>query len=134
MKTTGILRMMGIVLIGLAMTLQVNAGDNTNRRNDRKAVTLTVDTPIVEFISRIYDGQISGDDIVRIQKMVGQIDHITVTFRDNEASDYVLRFKSLDEQGLEDWMFSEGYLKSESDSEPATAAIEPWMLDQSYLK
>lgn len=134
MKTSRILKVLGIVLFGMVMTAQVNAIDFRNRSVDKKSVTLTVDKPIVEFISKIYEGQMNADDILRIQKMVSQIDHITVTFRDEDASDYVLKFKSLDEQGLEDWMFNEGYLNSAPEPEAESAGIEPWMLNQEYLE
>jgi hypothetical protein len=134
MKTSRILKLMGIVLMALALTAQVDAIDRTNHKAAKKAVTLTVDKPIIEFMAKAYADQIDAKDIIRMQKMLGQIDHITVTFRDADASDYVLKFKTLDEHGLEDWMFSEGYLTSDPEAEPAPSAIESWMLDPSYLE
>jgi DNA helicase TIP49 (TBP-interacting protein) len=103
-----------------------------HRKTNKKSVTLTIDKPIIEYLSRIYGDQVHSDDIVRIQKLCGQIDHITVAFRDEDAVDYVLRFKCLDKRGLESWMFNSGYLVSEP--EPEAAPIEPWMLDPKYLE
>jgi len=132
MRTSRILKMMGIVLFCLLLTTQVEAIDRTHRGAAKKAITLTVDKPIIEFMAKAYADQIDAKDIVRMQKMLGQIDHIVISFRDKDASDYVLKFKSLDEHGLEDWMFLEGYLTAAS--EPEATAIEPWMLDPKYLE
>lgn len=132
MKTSRILKLMGVVLISLVLTTQANAIDRTHRNADKKAITLTVDKPIIEFMAKAYADQIDAKDIVRMQKMLGQIDHITISFRDEDASDYVLTFKSLDEQGLEDWMFNAGYLTSSP--EPEAAPLEAWMLDVNYLE
>jgi len=133
MKTSRILKLMGIILVTLFLTTQVEAVDRINHKTAKKSVTLTLDKPILDFMVKAYadQNQIDSDDIVRMQKVLGQIDHITISFRDKDASDYVLTFKSLDDQGLEDWMFSEGYLTSEP--EPEASAIEPWMLDPEYL-
>ena len=113
----------------------VTAVTETVKRHPRtvkKSVTLTVDKPIIEYLSRIYSDQVQSDDIIRLQRLCGQIDHITVAFRDEDAVDYVLKFKCLDKKGLEDWMFNEGYLLS--DPEPEATPIEPWMLDPGYLE
>jgi hypothetical protein len=132
MKTSRILKLMGVVLISLVLTTQAKAIDRTHRNADKKAITLTVDKPIIEFMAKAYADQLDAKDIVRMQKMLGQIDHITVSFRDEDASDYVLKFKSLDEQGLENWMFNAGYLISSP--EPEAAPLEAWMLDVNYLE
>ena len=102
----------------------------------KKSVDLTLDTPIIEYLARIYADQVEADDIVRLQRMCRQIDHITVSFRDEEAADYVLRFPCLDEEGLENWMFNEGYLLSATEPEPEADSIplEAWMLDAHYLE
>jgi hypothetical protein len=131
MKISRILKLMWIVLIALVVTTQVEAIDRTHRVAEKKSIMLTVEKPVIEFMANAYAGQIDASDIVRMQKMLGQIDHITISFRDEDASDYVLTFKSLDKQGLEDWMFSEGYLTSTP--EPEAVAIESWMLDPEYL-
>jgi len=131
MKTSRILKLMGIILVTLFLTVQAEANDRTYRKTAKKSVTLTLDKPVLDFMVKAYADQIDGNDIVRMQKVLGQIDHITISFRDQDASDYVLTFKSLDDQGLEDWMFNEGYLTSEPEPEPA--AIESWMLDPEYL-
>jgi hypothetical protein len=100
----------------------------------RKPINLSVDTPIIEYLSRIYADQIEADDILRLQKLCKEIDHVTVTFRDEDAADYVLNFKCLNDEELEDWMFIEGYLVSQPEPEPEPVALEPWMLDINYLE
>ncbi len=132
MKTSRILKLLGILLIGLTLSTQVDAIDRTNKRAPKKAITLTVDKPMIEFMAKAYSDNIDANDIVRMQKVLGQIDHITISFCDTEACDYVLKFKTLDAAGLEEWMFSEGYLKSSAN--PEVASIEPWMLDEDYLE
>lgn len=131
MKTSRILKLMGIALMGLLMAAQVEATDRTNRKTVKKAVTLMIDQPIIEFVSKVYADQLEADDVVRVQKMLGQIDYVTITFSDKDACDYVLKFKPLDKLGLEDWMFKEGFLNS--CPETGTVAIESWMLDPDYL-
>jgi hypothetical protein len=98
----------------------------------KKSLDLTVETPIIEYLARIYADQVEAEDILRFQRMCRHIDHITVSFRDEDAADYVLRFKCLDEKALENWMFSEGYLVSAPEPEPEP--VEPWMLDEHYLE
>ncbi|MFA6128763.1 MAG: hypothetical protein WC699_15795 [Bacteroidales bacterium] len=133
MKTSRIVKLMGVVLISMLLTVQVEAADRKVRGAEKNAISLTVDKPIIEFLARAYSEQLSAADIIRVQRMLDQVDHITITFRDKDASDYVLHFKALDKKGLEDWMFSEGYLKSNSEPDAEVASIEPWMLDPNYL-
>jgi len=121
MKTAKILKLTAIVLFGLGIATQLPAGESQLGGNDKKPLTLTVDTPIIEFMAKAYADRIDASDIVRMQKMTGQIDHLTVTFADAEARDYVLKFKPLDEQGLEEWMFNAGYLASPPENGPAVA-------------
>ncbi len=131
MKTSKMFKLVGIILIGLSLSTQVEAFDGLHRKSAKKTITLSVDKPVLEFMAKAYADQIDAKDIVRMQKVLGQIDHITISFRDADASDYVLTFKALDENGLEDWMFNEGYLVKTS--EPEVAAIETWMMDPTYL-
>jgi hypothetical protein len=131
MKISRIARLMGIVLIGLLLTAEAGAMDRTRHQAAKKAVTLSMDKPLIEFVAKAYADQMNSDDIARVQKILGQIDHITITFNDKEASDYVIRFKPLDERGLEEWMFNAGYLLSSNDTE--AASLEPWMMDPEYL-
>lgn len=125
MKTSKIVKLIGIVLIGLFFATQVEAKGKTGVNNEKKAVTLTVDKPIIEFLAKAYGDEINAEDIVRIQKMLGQIDHITVTFTDKDAVDYVLKFKPIDGKQLEAWMFEAGYLSEDYQVEPEV--VVPWM-------
>jgi len=132
MKAIRLVTLTGMILLGFFLTTQVVSADRSIRKTNKKAVVITLDKPMLDFVIKAYAEQIDASDIVRVQKMLGQIDHITVSFCDTEACDYIVKFKPLDEQGLEAWMFSEGYLSSEDDLEPTT--IEAWMLDTEYLE
>lgn len=132
MKTARILKLMGIVLTGLLLTTQVEAIDLNKRSDEKKTIKINVDKPIIEIMVKAFADQINAKEIARIQKVLDQIDHITISFCDKDACDYVLKFKPLDNNGLEDWMFIEGYLTAAPEPEPM--AIEPWMLDPEYLK
>jgi hypothetical protein len=112
MKTLKIFKLVVIVLVGLTLTSQVNAMDFSNRTMEKKSLLLTIDKPIIEFFANAYGNNLNSSEIIRMQKSLGQIDYISVSFQDKDASDYVLKFKSLDENELETWMFDEGYLKS----------------------
>lgn len=125
MKTTRILKLIGIILIGLFLTTQVEANDRSNKVAEKKAIELTIDKPILDFIANIYGNQINAKDIIRMQKMLRQIDHITISFRDGDASDYQLKFQPMDDQDLEIWMFDQGYLASDNETEMEVSV--PWM-------
>jgi aminoglycoside phosphotransferase family enzyme len=104
----------------------------SHKKTVKNSVTLTVDQPVIEYLARIYADEMDAGDIRRIQKMCCQIDHITVVFKDEEAADYVLKFKQLDKKGLEQWMFDGGYLLSSV--APEDMVIESWMTDSNYLE
>jgi hypothetical protein len=132
MKASRLVALTGMILLGFFLTTQVVSADRSIRKTNKKAVVITLDKPMLDFVIKAYAEQIDASDIVRVQKMLGQIDHITVSFCDTEACDYIVKFKPLDEQGLEAWMFSEGYLSTSDEPEPTT--IEAWMLDTEYLE
>lgn len=122
--------MLLVVLVMAGLTMQVDALDGKNRRTEKKSVTLNVDKPLLDYISKIYAADLQKDDVYRVQRFLGEIDHITISFKDQKDADYVLYFKELDKQGLEKWMFDEGYLGNEK----IISAVEPWMMDQDYLE
>jgi len=125
MKTSRILKLMGVVLIGLFLTTQVDAKVSTRKDNAKKAIAMTIDKPMIEIMAKAYGKEIDAKDIVRLQKFLSQVDHITITFNDKDASDYVLKFKPIDEQELEAWMFDAGYLSSDYQTDSPTPV--PWM-------
>jgi hypothetical protein len=125
MKTTRIFKMIGIVLLGMMLTLPVPANEPGNRPSDKKAIIKTVDKPVLEFIARVFADHVKSNDIIGVQKTLGEIDHVTISFRDEDASDYVLNFKPLDEKQLEVWLFDEGYLSSDYQAGPEI--VVPWM-------
>jgi hypothetical protein len=102
MKARRFVVLTGMILLGFLLTTQVDALDRTIRKSDKKAVVITLDKPMLDFVIRAYAEQIDANDIVRVQKMLGQIDHITVSFCDSEMCDYIVKFKPLDAKGLED--------------------------------
>ncbi|MFH0760937.1 MAG: hypothetical protein V2A67_05495 [Bacteroidota bacterium] len=130
MKANGLIKLLVVALITLGMTAPANADDIKNSRKQKKSVTLTIDTPIIDFISKIYGDQFSYDDAYRVQRFLAEVDHITISFKDEDDLDYVLVFKELDNQQLEQWMFDEGYLSTEPQSTP----IEAWMQNPHYLQ
>jgi hypothetical protein len=130
MKVKGIIRLLVVALIALGMTIPANADDLKNSRTQKKSVTLTVDTPIIDFIAKIYGDQFSYDDAYRVQRFLSEVDHITISFKDADDQDYVLVFKELNDQQLEQWMFDEGYLSAE----PQSAPVEAWMKNPHYLQ
>lgn len=112
MKATKFFKLIGIILISLVLTGQAHANTSSSIKQDKKSVTLTVDKPVIQFMAKAFADKIDASDILRMKNVAGQIDYLTVSFRDKDAADYILKFKPLDEQGLEDWMFDEGYLTS----------------------
>ncbi len=130
MKAKKVMTTLAILLIGLVFATNADARDLKNRRKEKKSVTLTVDKPIIDFVSKAYADDLNASDIVRAHKILSQVDHVTVSFRDPETPDYVLFFKELDNQQLEQWMFDAGYLENE----PVISQLEPWMFESEYLK
>ncbi len=119
MKALKIIKLTGIILLGMVVVNQLEASAPIARKSAKEVITLTVDKPVIEYMAKAAAERIDASDIYRMQKMAFQIDHLKISFSDADASDYVLRFKPIDEQGLEAWMFNEGYLKSTSENEVA---------------
>ncbi len=119
MKTLKILKLTGIILLGLGFTAQVEANDSSAPKSAKNVITLTVDQPIIEYMAKAVADQVDANDVMRMKNMAMQIDHLTISFRDETAADYVLKFKPIDEQGLETWMFNAGYLNSSVSTESA---------------
>lgn len=119
MKAIKTLKLTGILLLGVVLTNPLEASISSAPKSTKNVITLTVDKPVIEYMAKTAADQIEAADIYRMQKMAFQIDHLTISFADPDASDYVFRFKPIDEQGLEAWMFSEGYLKSAPENDAA---------------
>ena len=130
MKTSNFLRITGILLIGMFLTAQANAFNVSKRYEEKKAIVLKVDKPIIEFVAKAYAQQLGSNDIARIHKVLGKIDHVTISFRDEDASDYLLKFEPMNDQDLENWMFDEGYL--DSDFETDMEVSVPWMDNMNF--
>ena len=129
MKLNSIIKVLAIVLFTVGMTLPACADNPKENRNQKKSVTLNIDKPIIDFLSKILGEQMEFDDVYRVQRFLGEIDHITIAFKNQDDTDYVLKFKELDETQLEQWMFDEGYLSQS----PQSAPVEAWMSDPGYL-
>lgn len=112
MKTSRISKLMVMILIGLVLSVQAKAIDRSPVHASKKTIALSVDKPILEFVAKAFTDSADARDITRMQKMLGQIDYVTVSFRDEDAADYVLKFKTMDEKSLVAWMLDEGYLKT----------------------
>jgi len=113
MKSGRVFKLMGIVLMGLFLTVQVEAGIFAKKTPGKKAIEMSIDKPMIELMAKAYGKSIDAGDIIRLQKMLNQVDHVTIKFKDKEASDYVLKFKQINAQELEAWMFEAGYLSSD---------------------
>ncbi len=129
MKLNSIIKVLVMVLITVGLTLPANADDLKDNRTAKKSVTLTIDKPIIDFLAKIYGSEMQLDDVFRVQRFLSEIDHITITFKDEDDMDYILIFKELNDLQLEEWMFDEGYLNEE----PQSAQLEAWMMDPGYL-
>jgi len=130
MKTVKILKLTGILLIGIFLTTPVDALNSGKRSDDKKAIVLTLSKPIMNLVANTFAGKLDSNEIMRIQKMLGQIDHVTIAFRDENASDYLLKIEPMDDQELEAWMFDQGYLPFENESEMEVSV--PWMENMSF--
>ncbi len=92
MKANGLIKLLIVALITLGMTVPAHADDLKNFRKPKKSVTLTIDTPMIDFVSKIYGDQFSYDDAYRVQRFLEEVDHITISFKDEDDLDYVLVF------------------------------------------
>jgi len=129
MKSQTTIKIAGVLILAIFTALPVHADRVTRKYNDKKPIVLTIDQPIIEYLAKIYSDDLNSDNIYRVQKFLGQIDNITISFKDKDAADYILKFRDLDQPGLEQWMFDEGYLTDSSESQP----VEPWMEDPDFL-
>lgn len=130
MKSQTLIKLTGVLFLALFCVLPAHADKYNKKYNDKKPIVLNIDQPIIDYLAKIYDNQLNSDNIYRVQKFLDQIDNITITFKDDDAADYVLIFRELDQPGLEQWMFDEGYLTDSGESHP----VESWMQDPSYLE
>ncbi len=130
MKSNALIKLMVVALLTIAMIVPAQANDRQKDRNQKKSVVLNMEKPIIDYLAKILGDQMEADDVYRVQRFLGKIDHVTISFTDVDAEDYVLVFKELNDQQLEAWMFEEGYLSEPAESLP----VEPWMTDLSYLE
>lgn len=130
MKSQTLIKLAGVLFLALFCALPVHADKYNRKSSDKKPIVMKIDEPIIDYLAKIYGEELNLDNIYRVQKFLGQIDNITISFKDQDAAEYVLVFKDLDEPGLEQWMFDEGYLTDSSETQP----IEPWMTDPNYLQ
>ena len=129
MKTKQNITILAILFLGLGMTANAGVPKEKTRAKNPKPYTFMIEKPILNFIAQYYDNELDAADIQLIQRVLCQVDHITVTFSDPEVPDYVFYFKSLNQMELEEWMFNAGYLAQD----PEPVVVERWMMDPSYL-
>lgn len=130
MKTKRLITILAILVFGLGMTANAGTADEKSRAKDKKPLTFVIDKPILDYLAKYYADELDANDIIRVQKVLCKVDHITVTFTEQDAPDYVFYFKDLDQSELEAWMFNAGYLTK--DTEPVI--VEKWMMDPTYLE
>ena len=130
MKTKQVITILAILILGLGMTANAGTENTKIRAKEKKPYTFVIDKPILDFLAKYYAEELDADDIVRVQKVLCKVDHITVSFTERDVPDYVFYFKDLDESELEAWMFNAGYLSED----PEPVIVEKWMMDPSYLE
>ena len=130
MKTKQVIAILAILILGLGMTANAATENTKIRAKEKKPYTFVIDKPILDFLAKYYAEELDADDIVRVQKVLCKVDHITVSFTERDVPDYVFYFKDLDESELEAWMFNAGYLSED----PEPVIVEKWMMDPSYLE
>ncbi len=130
MKTKSLITILTITLLGLGLTANATNGYDKRPDKTKKAIAFNIDKPIIDFMAKYYTDEIDAGDIIRIQKILSKVDHVTVTFTEADAPDYVFYFKEMDESSLEQWMFDAGYLEEDTEVQ----SLEPWMMDAEYLE
>ncbi len=127
MKTNKLIKAAGVILLGVALSLNLQASSDRNSRNARTA-----------FSQITHTVKLTGDDIRNMQMLLAQSDAVHITWnnhelrfalRDGEVPEYTIRFEALNDEPVEDWMFESGYLGEESE-----ASVESWMLADDYLQ
>ena len=130
MKTKQLIAILAILILGLGMTANAGTDDTKSRAKEKKPYTFVIDKPILDFLAKYYADELDAADIIRVQKVLCKVDHITVSFTERDVPDYVFYFKDLDESELESWMFNAGYLSED----PEPVIVEKWMMESSYLE
>lgn len=125
MKTKSIVKLTMIALTGLMISTQVKAAETINYTTGKKAVVITVNKPVMEFIQRTFIGLIKPEQIARVNEDLENVDQVTLFFEGTGADESVDKINILIDNYLEGWMFQEGYLVPESENDDD--AIVPWM-------
>ncbi|MFO7616815.1 MAG: hypothetical protein R6V75_06155 [Bacteroidales bacterium] len=130
MKTKQVITILAILVLGLGMTANAGNANEKIRAKEKKPYTFVIDKPILDFLAKYYAEELDVDDILRVQKVLCKVDHITVSFTEQDVPDYVFYFKDLNQSELEQWMFNAGYLSKD----PEPVIVENWMMDPCYLE
>lgn len=126
MKTTNLIKIAPMILLGIALCGTVRANGDKFSRADRHSLGQ---------ISRSI--QLTGEDVRNLIMLFAETEKVSVSMNNDELKlafqagdnpDYTILFKIINSEPVEDWMFESDYL-----SEEQTGEIESWMVDHEYL-
>ena len=123
MKTVKILSLTGMMLMAFCLAAPVKAGEGVAKDVAKKTISINLEKPIIDYIASACEKPLDAKDIIRMQKVLDQVDHVTISFTDQEAADYQLSFDELDAEAMERWMFEQGYSVTAASNEISV----PWM-------
>jgi hypothetical protein len=127
MKTNNLLKIAGVFLTGIILTMNVQAAADKNSRLARTSINQLT-----------HSVRLTSEDIRNMQLLLSQSDAVHISWNRNELTfalregdipEYTIRFEALNSEPVEDWMFESDYLGEES-----IAPIEGWMTEADYLE
>ena len=125
-----------ILILVLTLTGQSYAHRNFALADEKKVVKVNMKAPLIKFITNTLE--ITSDDLENLKVQLREANfflinndnmELQLTLIDSENSDSFLFIEyGNDDNKLEDWMFEDDYLSSET-----APAIEDWMFEDDYL-
>lgn len=123
MKTAKILSLTGMMMMALCLTAPVKAGEGIAKDVAKKTISINLEKPVIDYVTSACEKPLDARDMIRMKKVLDQVDHVVITFSDPDAADYQLNFDESDASAIESRMFEQGY----SVTAAATEAPVPWM-------
>jgi len=126
MKTTSLIKIASVLLLGLALSGNTQAKPDKFSRDSRPA------------LARItHSVKLNLEDIRNMQFLLARTSAVNITWNNSElkfamgegdSTEYTVRFEAINTDPIEGWMFEPEYLTEETEM-----GVESWMLDESYL-
>jgi hypothetical protein len=126
MRTINLLKITTVILLGIALNGNVQAGTDKNTRHAR-----------ITIGQLTHSVKLNSDDLRVIQQLFAQTEAVNVLWNNHELKftacagtipEFTVRFESMRTEPVEDWMLQTDYL-----SEETALPVESWMLDTDYL-